>query len=132
MNRKHVSGFSLIELLIVVVIIGIIMAIAIPNLLAARRSANYGEAISTMRQLIEQKAESGTYESRGYTITVQNSGGKMDVTAVPKSLYPESISGSGEYSLYTNEANVMSRERGSTAPGPLGNSRVILSGEKLE
>jgi type IV pilus assembly protein PilA len=44
-------GFSLIELLIVVAIILIIAAIAIPNLLTARISANESAAVSTVRTI---------------------------------------------------------------------------------
>ncbi|MFN3330869.1 MAG: hypothetical protein ACK419_08085, partial [Pyrinomonadaceae bacterium] len=46
----------LIELLIVIVIIGIIAAIAIPNLLASRRAANEANAISTLRTFISAQA----------------------------------------------------------------------------
>jgi type IV pilus assembly protein PilA len=45
------KGFSLIELLIVVAIILIIAAIAIPNLLAARKSANESSAVGSLRTI---------------------------------------------------------------------------------
>jgi type IV pilus assembly protein PilA len=48
---KSQKGFSLVELLVVVIIIAIVAAIAIPNLLASRRAANEASAISSLRTI---------------------------------------------------------------------------------
>ncbi len=50
------NGFSLIELLIVVAIILIIAAIAIPNLLRARIAANEASAVSSIRTIVSAEA----------------------------------------------------------------------------
>jgi type IV pilus assembly protein PilA len=51
LSQRKCEGFSLVELLIVITIILVIAAIAMPNLLRARRSANEASAIASMRAI---------------------------------------------------------------------------------
>jgi len=49
-------GFTLVELLIVLVVIAIIVTIAIPNLLSAKIATNETAAIATIRQVLQSQA----------------------------------------------------------------------------
>jgi type IV pilus assembly protein PilA len=77
----HSAGFSLIELLIVVAIILIIAAIAIPNLLRSRIAANEASAASSVRSINSAEfAYNAQYPTNGYATALANLGGAAPCT----------------------------------------------------
>jgi type IV pilus assembly protein PilA len=70
------QGFSLVELLIVIAIILVIAAIAIPNLLQARISANESSAVNSVRQIgTAQLAYYNAFAGVGYAAQLPDLGG---------------------------------------------------------
>jgi type IV pilus assembly protein PilA len=83
--RKQ-NGFSLIELLIVVAIILIIAAIAIPNLLRARIAANESSAVGSMRTINTAEMTYQTaYPTVGYAGALSNLGPSAPTCTTPSS-----------------------------------------------
>jgi type IV pilus assembly protein PilA len=75
--RHRGRGFSLIELLIVVAIILIIAAIAIPNLLRSKIAANQASAVQTLRTMTSAEQTFSSTFNDGYTLTLLQLGGPV-------------------------------------------------------
>jgi type IV pilus assembly protein PilA len=74
-GRPENRGFTLIELLIVIAIILIIAAIAIPNLLRSRMAANQAAAVESVRTITTASVVYATTWENGYPPTLAALGG---------------------------------------------------------
>lgn len=93
--KRDSRGFSLIELLIVVAIILIIAAIAIPNLLRSRIAANQASAVGSLRTINTAEATYSSTFNIGYSSTLLALGpGANPPTAAAADLIDSVLAGS--------------------------------------
>ncbi len=98
--RNKQKGFSLIELLIVVAIILIIAAIAVPNLLRSKMAANEASAVGSLRTLNTACVTYSTTYGTGYPAALANLGPGAPATAATADLI-DGVLSAGTKSGYT-------------------------------
>ncbi len=106
-HRPSEHGFSLIELLIVVSIIAVIAAIAIPNLLASRRAANEASAQQSLRTISSCE--------HAYYFTYGNNNSYADLPTLGSHIMTDNVLSSGDKSGYHFEVTPEVRQYWTTA-----------------
>lgn len=96
----HEKGFSLVELLIVVAIILIIAAIAIPDLLKSRQAANQASAVGSLRTINTAEITYASTYNTGYSRTLSVLDGTGPITSISAAGLIDNVLASGAKSSY--------------------------------
>jgi prepilin-type N-terminal cleavage/methylation domain-containing protein len=97
--RQKQKGFSLIELLIVVAIILIIAAVAIPSLIQSKMSANEASAVQTVRDINTAESVFSIQYGVGYSTNLSSLGGTSGTPSSTQALLiPDPVAQSGQKS----------------------------------
>jgi type IV pilus assembly protein PilA len=99
--RRNERGFSLVELLIVVAVILIISAIAIPNFITSKLRANESAAIENMRTITSANVVYSTTWQSGYASTLGTLGGNAAAPTQTAAGLLDSVLSSGNKSGYS-------------------------------
>ena len=83
MRKRSDAGFTLIELVVVIVILGVIAALAIPSLLRARISANEAACVADVRTVISAQAAYRTANGGHYDVITCLSGPSACIPSYP-------------------------------------------------
>ena len=101
MGHKQ-SGFSLIELLIVVAIILIIAAVAIPSLIQSKMSANEASAVQTVRDINTAESVYSIQYGMGFSSSLASLGGTSGSPSTTNALLiPDPVAQTGSKSGFT-------------------------------
>ena len=99
-HRSSQSGFSLIELLIVVGIILVIAAIAIPELMSARMSANESAAVTNSRSIVTSELAYSMEYNVGFSTNLGQLGGTGVIPSAANALLIDSVLAAGTKTGY--------------------------------
>ena len=100
-NGREANGFSLIELLIVVAVILIIAAIAIPNFLRSKMRANEAAAVSNLRNITTAEVVYSTTYGVGFSPTLAALGGSPTTPDPTQAGLIDSVLSTGVKTGYT-------------------------------